>query len=317
MTAVEPPGTATESRFSADLMYDAARFYYEEGLTQAEIASSLSVSRPTVSRLLAEARNVGIVEITVRRSSGATDALAASVASRLGLQRVYLAAGDKESLGRRLAPAVSQALLDARLVPEDVLLVSSGMTLYQCFQQELPRLPGVTVAPTVGGQEEPEPWYQTNVMTTLLAERVGGRPLYLYAPALPSASLRRSLLQDPSFRRVLDAWARARCALVGLGTALDGRKVIPAFVPRDAASLSRAVGDVCSRFYDAQGLPVDFPGSARLVAITLDALRALPVSIGVAAGPAKVPAIQAAATHRYINHLVTDVPTAQALALTA
>ena len=154
-------------------------------------------------------------------------------------------------------------------------------------------------------------------MTTLLAERVGGRPLYLYAPALPSAALRRSLLQDPSFRRVQDAWARARCALVGLGTALEGRTVVPAFVPREAASLGRAVGDVCSRFFDAQGRPVDFPGSSRLVAITLDALRALPASIGVAAGVAKVPSIRAAATHRYISHLVTDVPTAKALTLTA
>ncbi len=314
MTTADPID-AGESRFPADLMYDAARLYYEEGLTQADVATSLSVSRPTVSRLLAEARHVGIVEITVRRSTSATDTLAELVAARLGLQRVYLAGGEKESLGRRLAPAVSQALLDARLVPEDVLLVSSGMTLYQCLSQELPRLPGVVVAPTVGGQEEPEPWYQTNVMTALVAERGGGRPLYLYAPALPSASLRRSLLQDPSFRRVLDAWARARCALVGLGTALDGRTVIPAFVPRDAASLSRAVGDVCSRFFDAEGRPVDFPGSSRLVAIPLDALRALPASIGVAAGPEKVPAIRAAARHRYISHLVTDVPTAQALNL--
>lgn len=318
MTApgAEPADAATDSRFSADLMYDAARLYYDDGLTQAEVASQLTVSRPTVSRLLAEARQVGIVEITVRRSSTATETLAGLVASRLGLQRVYLAGGDKESLGRRLAPALSQALGDVRLAPEDVLLVSSGRTLYQCLSQDLPRLPGVIVAPTVGGQEEPEPWYQTNVMTTLLAERVGGRPLYLYAPALPSASLRRSLLQDPSYLRVHDAWSRARCALVGLGTALAGRTVVPAFVPRDAASLGRAVGDVCSRFYDAQGRPVDFPGSSRLIAIALETLRSLPASIGVAAGPEKVPSIRAAATAGYINHLVTDVPTAQALTLT-
>lgn len=312
----EPADAAIDSRFSADLMYDAARLYYDDGLTQADVASQLAVSRPTVSRLLAEARQVGIVEITVRRSSTATETLASLVAGRLGLQRVYLAGGDKESVGRRLAPALSRALRDVLLAPEDVLLVSSGMTLYQCFSAELPHLPGVVVAPTVGGQEEPEPWYQTNVMTTLLAERIGGRPLYLYAPALPSASLRRSLLQDPSYRRVHDAWARARCAVVGLGTALEGRTVVPAFVPREAGSLSRAVGDVCSRFFDAQGRAVHFPGSSRLVAITLETLRSLPASIGVAAGPEKVPSIRAAAIHRFINHLVTDVPTAQALALT-
>lgn len=47
------------------LMHRAARLYYVDELNQAAIAERLTVSRPTVSRLLAEARRVGIVQITV------------------------------------------------------------------------------------------------------------------------------------------------------------------------------------------------------------------------------------------------------------
>lgn len=42
-----------------------AHLYYEENKTQGEIADMLRVSRPLVSRMLNEARSIGIVEIRV------------------------------------------------------------------------------------------------------------------------------------------------------------------------------------------------------------------------------------------------------------
>ena len=46
-------------------MLAAARMYYEQGRTQNEIAAALGISRPLVSVLLTEARECGIVTITV------------------------------------------------------------------------------------------------------------------------------------------------------------------------------------------------------------------------------------------------------------
>ena len=42
-----------------------SRLYYEEHLTQAEIARTIGYSRPTVSRLLARAQQRGIVRVTI------------------------------------------------------------------------------------------------------------------------------------------------------------------------------------------------------------------------------------------------------------
>ena len=42
-----------------------ARMYYEGRLTQREIAYKLGVSRPLISRLLQDARDLGLVEIRV------------------------------------------------------------------------------------------------------------------------------------------------------------------------------------------------------------------------------------------------------------
>lgn len=67
-SAAKPDGSASEpesSHFPPTLLYTAARLYYEEDATQAEIADQLGTSRATVSRLLAEAKRQGIVRIEV------------------------------------------------------------------------------------------------------------------------------------------------------------------------------------------------------------------------------------------------------------
>ena len=102
-------------------------------------------------------------------------------------------------MGGSLAAAVGRALLAVGLDVGDVMLVSSGRTIYEVARFELPRLPGVVVAPTVGGTDQPEAWYQTNEITRLIAERIGGRPTFLFAPALPGAELFQTLQTDPRY----------------------------------------------------------------------------------------------------------------------
>jgi DNA-binding transcriptional regulator LsrR (DeoR family) len=304
-----------QDRFPHELMYAAARQYYLEDATQGDVAQRLGVSRATVSRLLTEARRQGIVEIKVHRPATLADGpLAAEVARALGLARVHLVpkAGGP-ALGPWLAPGVARALAGAGLTSGDVVLVSSGTTVYECARESLGRYPGVTIAPAVGGQEEPQPWFQTNETTRILAERVGGVPAYLHAPALPGPELFDSLRHEPSVRRVMDLWTRAACALVGVGSPPLTRQMVPALMPRDGESLRRAVGDVCMRTYDRDGNPVMYPGSERLVAATPEDLRRIPHTIAVAAGAEKVLSIVAGARGGYFNQLVTDTPTAEGL----
>jgi len=47
------------------LLTKASKLYYEQGYTQQAIADCLRISRPKVSRLLQQARDEGIVNITV------------------------------------------------------------------------------------------------------------------------------------------------------------------------------------------------------------------------------------------------------------
>ena len=302
-------------RFPPDLLYRAARLYYLEDATQAQVASALGTSRPTVSRLLAEARASGIVHIEVREPGSVTAAeLASELASVLGLRRAFVTpSASGVPPGTVLAPGVSAALEEAALAPGDGLLVSSGASVHAVAQQPLPSLPGVLLAPTVGGVDEPEEYYQTNEITRSVAVKVHGSPVLLYAPAMPSEVLHPVLLQDSSIRRVTSLWHTARAALLGIGAPPLTRSSLPSFLPKDLPGLDGAIGDICARPFDADGAPVFFPGVERLVAMELEELRRVPHAIGLAVGAVKVPAIRAAAKAGYINTLVTDSPTAQLL----
>ena len=63
-----------------------ARMYYEQNMNQSEIAKAIGVSRPLVSELLAEARECGIVTITINRVESARVLRARWLVARFGLR---------------------------------------------------------------------------------------------------------------------------------------------------------------------------------------------------------------------------------------
>ncbi|HLI58431.1 MAG TPA: sugar-binding domain-containing protein [Solirubrobacteraceae bacterium] len=293
-------------------MQAAARLYYLQDATQAAIAKELGVSRPTVSRLLAEARREGIVRIEVLEpGDSAGQALGGELADALGVDAVHLMAAPNS--GAALAVELGKALASADLGRGDALVVSSGRSIYEAARQPLPELPGVLLAPMMGGVDEPEAWYATNELTRQIAERVGGIPVLLFAPALPGPQLRERLLEDPGVRRVLELWRTARCAVIGVGAPLMARTTLPQYVIERAGALRDAVGDICGRFYDAEGNAIAFDGAERLIATNFDELRAIPTTIALAAGVEKASSIAVAARAGLLTQLITDSRTAHAI----
>jgi DNA-binding transcriptional regulator LsrR (DeoR family) len=301
---------------SALLMHTAATLYYLEDATQAEIAQRMGKSRPAVSRLLAEARRTGIVRIEVTPlGQPASPEISDKLCKELGLSTVELVPTSSPTMmGRALAPALSKTLLAAGLRPGSVLVLATGRAIYETLQAELPSLPGVVVVPAVGGQDEPEAWYQANELVRQMAEGIGGFPSFLYAPALPGEDLHSSLLTDVSTSHVRELWQRADCAVLGIGAPPAIRQSISAAIPTTSSILqSKAVGDVSLRFFDADGESVPFPGSERLFAIPSEQLKDIPARVALAVGPEKALSIIGAARGGFISHLITDTSTATAI----
>ncbi|WP_147104837.1 sugar-binding transcriptional regulator [Nesterenkonia populi] len=296
-------------------VHRAAQLYYEEGATQAEVAAELGISRSSVSRMLSEARRLGIVEIQVRRpAAGGVESLGRELAEALGIRRVRLAPGDQSKhVGPGLAPQARESLHEAGLRSGDALLVASGETTYALAQQRLGDFSGVVVAPTVGGQAEPDPEHQTNEVVRAFTASNGGRPHYLFAPSMPSEALAEALRDDPGYQQIIRDWESASALLMGIGAPTMTRRAIAQSVPRSHPSLARSVGDVCLAFLDREGKEVDFPGRERFVRIPQETLRRIPVRIAAAVGGQKAPSIRAAAKECWFTTLITDEATARAV----
>ena len=108
-----------------------AKMYYEQGLTQQEIAEKVFLSRSHVSRMLKEARALGIVEIIIRSPFENHVSLEISLAERFGMEKILVAytenTGPREEFNSVCSMGASY--LNSILTNRSVLAVSKGKTV--------------------------------------------------------------------------------------------------------------------------------------------------------------------------------------------
>ena len=76
-----------------ELLAQVAHLYYEDDLNQDQIARRIGTSRSTVSRMLQEAREAGVVEITVHTPWKTVPELEDALRARFGLRGVRVLLG--------------------------------------------------------------------------------------------------------------------------------------------------------------------------------------------------------------------------------
>jgi DNA-binding transcriptional regulator LsrR (DeoR family) len=296
-------------------VYAAARLYFVDQRSQAEIARRLGLSQPTVSRLLRQARDEGIVHIEIRTAAW-DPALAERLEAALGVRRVVVAPSGPAADPRAtlIGPALDE-LAALGLGRDNVLALGWGSTVSDIVDARLPPLAGVSIVPTVGGLNEKDRSFHANEIVRRAADHSGAIAHLLYAPAVPSAALRRSLAGDRTIAHLLSLWDKLDAALVGIGApsaAAHGHGPAHVRTPEALAALATAAGDISSRYFDLQGRPIPYPHEDRVLAVTREQLRRAGTVIAVAAGESKAGAIVGVARSGLIDVLVIDASAAAA-----
>lgn len=305
------------------LMVKVARLYHQQGIRQQNIADLLSLSQSRVSRLLKEAQERGIIRLVVDVPEGIHAELEDQVESHLGLQQAVVV---DESNPRDLAlGAAAAAYFQTTLTSDAVVGVSTWSSSLIAMVNALhmrgsSTTHGVkTVVQMFGGIGSPDVQFEATRLTSELARRIGGEPVFMPAPAVVgNPKLVQALTQEPDIANVMKQWSSISMSLVGIGR-LEPSPLLAksgnALTDQEMSELQTrgAVGDVCLRYFDAQGQPMASSFDERVVGMSADAIRSVSRRIGVAGGLAKVPAIRGAALGGWVNVLVTDVETATAL----
>lgn len=313
--------TAEELRLVAKV----ARLYYEQELSQSEIAAQLDLSQATVSRLLKRASEAGIVQITVTLPGGFNAEIEEALQQKYGLKEAIVVDvspdDDDERIQRALGTATAYYLQTTLKQHEIIGLSSWSATLLAIVDsmKALARPIDAQVVQILGGMGNPAAEAHANRLTDRLARLVHGHAVYLPAPGIVSSEeTRREFLADHFVREALSRFDQITLALVGIGD-LQPSKLLASsgnrFTSAELAQLREkgAAGDICLRFFDADGEPVDSALDRRVISITLEQLKAARRSVGVAGGVRKLAAIRAALRGRWINVLITDRYVAEGL----
>lgn len=303
----------------ADAKVRAAWLYYVEGLTQEQIADVLGLSRVKIIRMLAAARNDGLVKIRIDARSARQAGLERALVTAFGLQEALVvpAARDPASVSSLVGYAAGMWLSD-RIAEGMALAVGWGRTLSQALRGIQPRpIEAMSVVSLLGGLTHSRS-INPSAVARRVADMFGADCFQLTAPVFVSdAELRNALWREPTLRELCDRAKAADVALVSVGDVDAGSTLFrEGLLPQsDLASLKEAgaVGDLLCHFIDADGRTVDHPVNRRVMAVSPVDLKGIGIVAIAAGGADKRDAIRAALRASDAKVLITDETAAEAL----
>jgi DNA-binding transcriptional regulator LsrR (DeoR family) len=312
----------TRSASDPYLLTKVSSLYYERGQTQQEIADRLHLSRPKVSRLLQEAQECGIVQITVTRPAGVHVPLETGLEERFGLAEAQVVGVEPDATSetiRRQLGAAAAAYLVRTVQPGASIGLAWGTTL-NAMVQAMPPLPtsGVTVVQTLGGIGPPEAEAYAAALVRRLAQLLQASPVLLPAPGIVGTAAARDVLRDdPHVKWALQHLDGLDVAYVGIGSlrtnpVLNDGYSLPSGTYAELES-GGAIGDIALRFFDAAGRILRTSLDDRILGISTEQLRRVTRVVAVAGGADKADAIHAALEAGLVHVLITDHVTAGTL----
>lgn len=302
-----------EARF--ETLAKVASLYYEDGLSQEQIAAQLGYSRAHISRLLSEARREGIVEIRVLHPLERASVLEKKLQASFDLKQVRVLQGGELAYGqmlRRLG-ALAARLLAESIESQSILGISWGTALSEVAHTLQPMdLPGVKVVQLIGSATSRDHQVDGPGLAREFSLRIGGQYFTLAAPWLVrDRRTRDALVKEKRMCEILNMAQQADIALVGIGSVEPGYSslVRAGYITLDQLrELQKLgiVGDVCGHHFDLAGKLVDISMVGYAIGIDADSLRRIPLVISVAGGMIKARAILGALRAGLVNALVTD-----------
>jgi deoxyribonucleoside regulator len=300
------------------LLADIAEMYFLDGKNQNEIARTVGMTRSNVSRLIKEARQMGIVQIQINHPIHENNSLAQEMVERFDLTAAYVIQVDHSNqLMSKLGRAAGRVLLD-HLAPGVVLGTAWGTAISATVDQlEIPnRVPDIKVVQLLGALGSRIQGYDGHGIVRRLEELLDAEGIYMNAPFfVDDANTAELLLETSSIKETLDLAKQADIALLGVGS-LDLSQCsfyLAGYVPKSEIlqiQKTGAIGDVCGRFFNIHGEVTANEYQNQLIGIAIDDLTKIPIRIGVAGGTAKIEPIIGALRGKLVNILITDSVTA-------
>ena len=293
-----------------------AKKYYFDGMTQNQIANELDLSRPMISKYLAEAREVGIVTITIKSPLEGDNLVIDLLKERYGIQGGSMIphTGQPSVAEGLIARSAAQFFLDT-LKPDIHVGISWGNIISSIISivAEQFNHPGMTgeVSSLIGNSNTANRNYHTDSLCRNISSITGFTPNYIHAPALVESQDDYGLLtRTESYHKIFKHWSNLDVAIFHI----DNHPSVP-----DLATASRfghiltqkkAVGHMLTYYFDVNGEFIHEENDL-VVRIPLELLKKIKIRIGVCSGNVNANALRGALNTGLITHLFANEKTAE------
>lgn len=309
-------GLSASGRRSARLRLRAAWMYYVEGMTQSAIADALDIGRVTVVRLLADARNLNEVKISLSREIAELPRLEMGLQKAFGLREaVVVPLSEAEADASAAIGAATGQYISEMIRPDMTIGFGWGRTLMRAlgFIDEKP-VAGLSVISLLGGITKAKQ-YNPSEFAWQLSRLFQADCHLIAAPAIvDSVETKQALIERCGLSNVYNQARSMDAVVLSAGemeeTSTSLRYGFFSAADWDSLKAAGAVGDVAYNFFDIEGRPVDHPINTRVMSIPLETLRATPQRILTSGGPGKTQAVLGALRLLRPTVFITDEATA-------
>ena len=299
-----------------------AYLYYREKMTQQEIAQKLEISRQSVGRILKKAEEEGIVTIEINSPHlRCIDGIEAKLEKLFGLKEAVVispALSSEEAVKSAIGKAAAD-LISQRVAEKTTIAVSWSSTVYKCAKALSDnRGLGVSVVMLNGSLDRRDIPTRGEEIIKAFAAAFGGQSYIMPAPMIvDSPDIKRSILSDSRFNSIYELACKADYCAFGVGAISERSSLYQTgYVSEELLARLRnagAVGELCGKFYDEEGrICIPFLDDST-IAVPLESLRERRLSIAMAGGIEKIPAMLGMLQGGDCNVLVTTEETAAGL----
>jgi DNA-binding transcriptional regulator LsrR (DeoR family) len=297
----------------------AAWLYFVAGLTQAQVGKKLGLNRTRVNRLLAQARDQGLVQINITGRLASCVELEEKLRQRYSLEdAIVVPTPPTQELIPPVIATAAAAALSARLKDGMSVGVGWGRTLRLSIQS-VPRrqINRLSVVSLLGGLTRGSAM-NPHETASHLADLLGAQCYYVAAPALTDTeSTRDVLMAQPMLREIFERGAKVDLAFLSVGelTPTCTMARVGLISQTEVADLLKAgaTGDLCAHWIDAEGQLVDHPLNSRVVALPPEKLKDIPCVMIASGGRTKAQALRGVMKGGMCDVVITDEQTAKTI----
>jgi deoxyribonucleoside regulator len=193
-----------------DIIFQVLKYYYDDNMTQLQIAQKLNISRIAVSRLLSKARKEGLIQFKIiypkNLFNPRDENLEKEFVEKYNLKECIITKTQKDRIEtlKELSNQLSQ--LFNRIVENSTFVgVGWGTTLETISKYlEIKEKKGIRVTPLIGGYGRFSDGAHSNNIARIIAEKFNGTSYVVNIPAsFDSKEIKESILADSTAKEIV------------------------------------------------------------------------------------------------------------------